>query len=125
MTEIRIDVNSRGGGLQETGLDYFGARYFSGAQGRFTSPDQPFPDQYVEDPQSLNLYEYVRNNPLKYVDLNGEDCVYAGTPNSDGSLTVTVETGSCSQKGGTFVNGTIDTKSFSYNSRKNSLEFGA
>jgi hypothetical protein len=25
----------------ETGLDYFGARYFSGAQGRFTSPD-PF-----------------------------------------------------------------------------------
>ena len=26
----------------ETGLDYFGARYFSGAQGRFTSPDAPF-----------------------------------------------------------------------------------
>ena len=23
----------------ETGLDYFGARYYSGAQGRFTSPD--------------------------------------------------------------------------------------
>ncbi|MEO8660108.1 MAG: RHS repeat-associated core domain-containing protein, partial [Bryobacteraceae bacterium] len=23
----------------ETGLDYFGARYFSGAQGRFTTPD--------------------------------------------------------------------------------------
>jgi RHS repeat-associated protein len=23
----------------ETGLDYFGARYFSGAQGRFTSQD--------------------------------------------------------------------------------------
>jgi RHS repeat-associated protein len=23
----------------ESGLDYFGARYFSGAQGRFTSPD--------------------------------------------------------------------------------------
>lgn len=25
----------------EAGLDYFGARYFSGAQGRFTSPDSP------------------------------------------------------------------------------------
>jgi RHS repeat-associated protein len=29
----------------ETGLDYFGARYFSGAQGRFTSPDPPLLDQ--------------------------------------------------------------------------------
>jgi RHS repeat-associated protein len=29
----------------ETGLDYFGARYFSGAQGRFTSPDLPLIDQ--------------------------------------------------------------------------------
>lgn len=26
----------------ESGLDYFAARYFSGAQGRFTSPDKPF-----------------------------------------------------------------------------------
>jgi len=25
----------------ETGLDYFGARYFSGAQGRFTGRGQP------------------------------------------------------------------------------------
>jgi RHS repeat-associated protein len=56
----------------ETGLDYFGARYFSGAQGRFTSPDKPFADQYPEDPQSWNLYGYVRNNPLAYVDPTGE-----------------------------------------------------
>ena len=28
----------------ETGLDYFGARYFTGAQGRFTTPD-PYDDQ--------------------------------------------------------------------------------
>ncbi|MCZ2078487.1 MAG: RHS repeat-associated core domain-containing protein, partial [Bryobacterales bacterium] len=55
----------------ETGLDYFGARYFSGAQGRFTSPDKPFADQFVEDPQSWNLYTYVRNNPLRYVDDDG------------------------------------------------------
>jgi RHS repeat-associated protein len=46
----------------ETGLDYFGARYFSGAQGRFTSPDAPLADQHPEDPQSWNLYGYVRNN---------------------------------------------------------------
>lgn len=35
----------------ETGLDYFGARYFSGAQGRFTSPDKPFVDQFENDPK--------------------------------------------------------------------------
>jgi RHS repeat-associated protein len=56
----------------ETGLDYFGARYFSGAQGRFTSPDQPFIDQDPADPQSWNLYAYGRNNPLAFVDPTGQ-----------------------------------------------------
>jgi len=56
----------------ETGLDYFGFRYFSSAQGRWTSPDQPFADQHPEDPQSWNMYGYVRNNPLAHVDPNGK-----------------------------------------------------
>ena len=55
----------------ETGLDYFGARYFGGAGGRFTSADAPFADQFASDPQSWNLYTYTRNNPLKYVDRTG------------------------------------------------------
>lgn len=55
----------------ETGLDYFGARYFSGAQGRFTSPDVPLLAQRPGDPQSWNLYSYTRNNPLRYVDPDG------------------------------------------------------
>lgn len=55
----------------ETGLDYFGARYISGAQGRFTSPDKPFADQHPEGPQSWNLYGYVRNNPLRFIDPTG------------------------------------------------------
>jgi len=60
----------------ETGLDYFGARYFSGAQGRFTSPDwaaEPRADPYSDlgDPQTLNLYGYVRNNPLSITDPDG------------------------------------------------------
>jgi RHS repeat-associated protein len=58
----------------ETGLDYFGARYMSAAQGRFTSPDEPLLDQYPGDPQSWNLYGYVRNNPLRYMDLDGREC---------------------------------------------------
>jgi RHS repeat-associated protein len=58
----------------ETGLDYFGERYFSSAQGRWTSPDAPFADQQAEDPQSWNMYGYVRNNPLKNTDPDGRDC---------------------------------------------------
>lgn len=59
----------------ETGLDYFGARYMSSAQGRFTSPDGPLNDQDPSDPQSWNLYGYVRNNPLRAIDPNGQECV--------------------------------------------------
>ena len=47
------------------------ARYYSSAQGRFTSADAPFADQYEGDPQSWNLFAYVRNNPLKYSDPFG------------------------------------------------------
>jgi len=56
----------------ESGLDYFGARYCGSALGRFTSPDKPFADQHVASPQSWNLYTCTLNNPLRYVDDNGE-----------------------------------------------------
>jgi RHS repeat-associated protein len=55
----------------ETGLDYFKARYYSSTQGRFTSPDVPFADQWEEDPQSWNLYTYVGNNPTNTTDPSG------------------------------------------------------
>ena len=58
----------------ETGLDFFGTRYFSSAQGRFTSPDSLImKEEWLSDPQRWNHYSYVRNNPLRYVDPNGED----------------------------------------------------
>ncbi len=57
--------------MPKTGLDYFGARYYSSAQGRFTSPDVPLIAQRPGDPQSWNLYAYVRNNPLIYIDSTG------------------------------------------------------
>ena len=57
----------------ETGLDYFLARLYSGAQGRFTSPDPVWiTPRRMLDPQELNLYAYVRNNPLRYVDPDGK-----------------------------------------------------
>jgi RHS repeat-associated protein len=57
----------------ETGLDYFGARYLSSAQGRFTSPDPLyFQKEMIADPQRFNGYAYGRNNPLTFMDPTGE-----------------------------------------------------
>jgi len=55
----------------ESGLDYFGARYFSGAQGRFTSPDPLLNAGRPDNPQTWNKYAYTLNNPLKYTDPTG------------------------------------------------------
>src|SRR5262249_39793624 len=59
----------------ETGLDYFGARYYSNGLARFVSADwsaAPVPVPYANfgDPQTLNLYRYP-SNPESYVDLDG------------------------------------------------------
>jgi len=55
----------------ETGLDYFGARYFASAHGRFTSPDPLLESGRPARPQSWNRYSYVLNNPLRLIDPNG------------------------------------------------------
>jgi RHS repeat-associated protein len=56
---------------QESGNDYFGARYFGSNMGRFLSPDSV--GGSPDDPQSWNLYGYVLNNPLKNTDPDGHD----------------------------------------------------
>ena len=55
----------------ETGLDFFGARYMSAAQGRFMIPDPSSGRIAPLDPQSWNKYSYVRNRPTRFVDPNG------------------------------------------------------
>jgi RHS repeat-associated protein len=53
----------------ETGLDYFGARYYSGAQGRFTSVDPISATAlHLINPQRWNMYVYATNNPLLNID---------------------------------------------------------
>jgi RHS repeat-associated protein len=56
----------------ETGIYYYGGRYYDQEISRFISPDPfvPAPD----DPQNLNRYSYALNNPQKYIDPTG----YAG-----------------------------------------------
>jgi hypothetical protein len=41
-------------------------------------PDEAFNDQNTRDPQSWDLYSYVRNNPLRYTDPTGNACVSDG-----------------------------------------------
>jgi RHS repeat-associated protein len=78
----------------ESGLDEFGARYYTSQYGRFMTVDEfpggivdPFTGQQIEqpgplpyadvtDPQTLNKYAYVRNSPLRYVDPNGHEILY-------------------------------------------------
>jgi RHS repeat-associated protein len=55
----------------KTGLDYFGARYLSSAQGRWTSPDPTLLSVNAFNPQSWNRYSYVLNNSLLLLDPNG------------------------------------------------------
>jgi RHS repeat-associated protein len=53
----------------ETGLYFYNARYYDPMLGRFISADTIVPS--YADPQSLNRYSYVRNNPLMYIDPSG------------------------------------------------------
>jgi RHS repeat-associated protein len=60
----------------ESGLDNFGARYYSSSMGRWATPDwaakpSAVPYAMFGNPQSLNLYSYVGNNPLLHFDPDG------------------------------------------------------
>ncbi len=52
-----------------SGLYYASSRFYSADVGRFLSPDSMAPD--AGDPQALNRYSYVLNNPLTYADPSG------------------------------------------------------
>ncbi|GEM_PF-4795593 len=76
-----------------TNLYYYGQRYYEPNIGRFTQPDPVSRyltdpqklkqstgqdlQKFLQNPQALNEYGYVQNNPVKYVDPNGEIGVLA------------------------------------------------
>ena len=79
---------------QETDLYYYGQRYYNPDTGRFTQKDPVLKDgsidvnflnkatkeemnEFFSNPQRLNDYSYVLNNPVKYTDPTGESEVLA------------------------------------------------
>ena len=117
---VETRVRSRCTGKErdsESGLDNFGFRYYGSPLGRFMSADDGT-DQVADNPQSWNLYSYVRNNPLRYTDPDGHDCIYfssGGNPS--------VKSGDCvsDTDNGIYVNGTVN--SLNYNANNSSWGF--
>jgi RHS repeat-associated protein len=87
----------------ETGLYYLRARYYDPAIGRFVSKDTY--EGQISNPLSQNLYTYVINNPLRYIDPSGNYCVSKNGKNS--------HSGGCSSSDSTYVPDSI------YNANKN------
>ena len=66
-----------------TGYNYAVARFEAGRWGRFLSPDPYLGSGGINNPQSLNRYSYVLNNPVINIDQFGLDCsaaINAGQP---------------------------------------------
>ena len=66
---VSVEQKFTGQRLDGTGLYYYNARYYDPAIGRFISPDTAAPE--LINPQDLNKYTYVLNNPLKFNDPTG------------------------------------------------------
>ncbi len=54
---------------EESGLFFYGARYYDPSLGRFLTPDTIV--QRPSNPQTFNRYTYCNNNPINFVDSDG------------------------------------------------------
>jgi RHS repeat-associated protein len=122
----------------ESGLDYFGARYYDENVGRFTIPDPGWMQAASpSNPQSWNQYAYAGNNPVTNIDPTGTDCVYfnaAGngiesTDSQDSAqnagTSLDQQSSDCGANGGDWVNGTTSTALGSYNSKTDTWNIGS
>ena len=66
---LETDKKFTGQRLDDTGLYYYGARFYDPTIGRFISADTLVPSPM--NPQAFNRYSYCLNNPLKYIDPSG------------------------------------------------------
>jgi len=71
----------------ESGLDYFGRRHYASTTGRWMTPDplNLTRARLINPTKMLNKYVYGGNNPLKYIDSDGEDITIFYRPPSGAS----------------------------------------
>ena len=69
------------------GIYHYQARFYSPKLGRFLSADTITPNP--SNPQNLNRYSYVTNNPLLYIDPSGHDADYFCSGSNDYSSSCT------------------------------------
>lgn len=105
--------------------------------GRFITPDfggpllipDPVPWAEFDDPQTLNLYSYVRNIPTTGIDPDGHDCVVQ-TRTGDKTEDVSVSSGNCDNvkvgdgQSKTYVPGTTDVSRIHAGSDGKSIDIG-
>jgi len=118
----------------ESGNDYFFARYYTSDLGRFLTPDwasapTAVPYATFGDPQTLNLYAYVNNNPGTEIDMSGHwgpvgpqwgETGWLGSRNMGGDPN-TGPGGDATQNGTPFVNINFGTEITEGESRSEAL----
>ena len=84
--------------------DYAQARYYSSAiQGRFMSPDPYMGSMKLANPQSFNRYTYAMNNPVKFSDPTGLECVWDDGSYDEAGDPQTGTDAGCEGQGGTYI----------------------
>jgi len=75
----------------DTGLDYFGARYYGHSSYRFISVDPVISrEEAISNPQLWNLYSYCRNNPVTFMDPDGRTDININLARKYGGKTATL-----------------------------------
>jgi RHS repeat-associated protein len=128
----KSDIRFQYGGMEydsETALNHTEFRQYASAEGRWLSPDPYTGSVNLANPQSLNRYAYVLNNPLIMNDPKGLDCIYDTEAAKDSNLPGQgIIRGDClsDKDGGIFVDGTVNqaiwspgTDSVSFRYREN------
>jgi RHS repeat-associated protein len=110
----------------ESNNDYFGARFYASNMGRFMSPD-PGGIAYANpyNPQSLNLYSYVVNNPLSNIDPTGMECLWDDGSFDSADDKETGDVQGCTSQGGTFVNPDLFENALLTNGQNANIQYGS
>jgi RHS repeat-associated protein len=106
MTQLAFCASPSSGKERDTesGLDYFPARHYSSNMGRWMSPDRGWMIALdLNNPQTLNMYSYVLNNPLKFTDPTGLYCYWDDGSSDDDPKDGGASKGDCKSQGGTWT----------------------